>query len=177
MAALGLAELAIERNIPEQAEAYGQSLTLPFGQSSGRKLALLIGIDDYPNGVMAKGRSGPTQLQGCATDVILQRDLLIHRFGFLPADIVCLTNEQATRAGIYEAFVDHLYNQAQSGDVVVFHFSGYGAKVRFVESADESAADNLEREAEKMRCDRSSRSTAFSHNRTMLPLTISLKLS
>ena len=148
VAALGLAELAIERNIPEQA-AYGQSLTLPFGQSSGRKLALLIGIDDYPNGVIARGRSGPTQLQGCATDVILQRDLLIHRFGFSPADIVCLTNEQATRAGIYEAFVDHLYNQAQSGDVVVFHFSGYGAKVRFVESANDSAAGELERDAEK----------------------------
>ena len=36
----------------------------------------------------------------------------------------------ATRSGIYQAFVDHLYNQAQPGDTVVFHFSGYGAQVR-----------------------------------------------
>lgn len=149
VAALGLAELAIERGIPEQAEAYGQSLTRPFGQSSGRKLALLVGIDDYPDGVTAKGHSGPTQLQGCATDVALQRELLIHRFGFLPTDIVCLTNEQATRAGIYEAFFNHLYNQAQSGDVVVFHFSGYGAKVRFVESGKGGGSDDLEQDAEE----------------------------
>ena len=144
VAALGLAELAIERGIPEQAEAYGQLLTRPSGQSGGRKLALLIGIDSYPKGVMSGRRSGPMQLQGCATDVTLQRELLIHRFGFLPADIVCLTNEQATRAGIYEAFVDHLYNQAQSGDVVVLHFSGYGSKVRFAESVDDLAADDDE---------------------------------
>ncbi len=149
MAALGLAELAIERGIPEQAAAYGQSLTQPFGQSSGRKLALLVGIDDYPNGVMARGHSGPIQLQGCATDVALQREVLIHRFGFLPADIVCLTNEQATRAGIYEAFVDHLYNQAKPGDIVVFHFSGYGSKVQFIEPVRNAAADGPDRDAKR----------------------------
>jgi len=145
MAALGLAELAVELGVPGQAEAYSQSLTGAFGSSSGRKLALLIGIDDYPNGVMVRDHAGPTQLQGCATDVALQRELLIHRFGFLPADIVCLTNEQATRAGIYEAFADHLYSQAKSGDIVVFHFSGYGAKVQFIEPA----ASKLKQEPEK----------------------------
>lgn len=142
IAALGLAELAIELSVPEKATAYGQSLTLPFNQSSGRKLALLIGIDDYPRGIVSKENNGPSQLQGCATDVALQRELLIHRFGFLPSDIVCLTNEAATRAGIYEAFVDHLYSQAESGDIVVFHFSGYGSKVRYVD------ADDMQDEAE-----------------------------
>ena len=60
----------------------------------------------------------------------MQRQLLIHRFGFAPDDILCLTNQQATRTGIYQAFIDHLYDQAKSGDVVVVHFSGYGAQVR-----------------------------------------------
>ena len=145
IAALGLAELAVELGVPEKATAYGQSLMLPFGQSAGRKLALLVGIDDYPNGTILKGNSASAQLKGCATDVALQRELLIHRFGFLPADIVCLTNEQATRAGIYEAFIDHLYKQATSGDVVVFHFSGYGSKVRFIEAgAAENGAEAVE---------------------------------
>ena len=142
IAALGLAELAVELGIPDKSTAYGQSLTQAFSKSPKRKLALLIGIDDYPNGVMPKDRDGPNELQGCTTDVAMQRELLIHRFGFLPSDIVCLTNEQATRAGIYEAFVNHLYSQATSGDIVVFHFSGYGSQVRYVNSADNAEADD-----------------------------------
>lgn len=133
IAALGLAELIVEWGMPARSEAYGQSLTRPFGQGDRRKLALLIGIDNYPNGTVARRNGGQAQLKGCETDIALQRELLIHRFGFLPSDVVCLTNEQATRAGIYEAFVSHLYEQATSGDVVVVHFSGYGGKVRLDE--------------------------------------------
>ena len=50
--------------------------------------------------------------------------------GLRPADIVCLTDKQATREGIYEAFVSHLQGQATVNDVVVFHFSGYGSRVQ-----------------------------------------------
>ncbi len=139
--ALGLTELAINLGILPQAKAYSQALA----QSAGRKLALLIGIDNYPAEALPAPSSSdqPVKLDGCTTDVALQRELLIHRFGFLPADIVCLTNGQATRAGIYQAFVDHLYSQAQPGDVVVFHFSGYGAEVRFEDSAEGQAVRSL----------------------------------
>jgi len=69
-------------------------------------------------------------LNGCVTDVELQRELLIYRFGFLAADILILTDAQATRENIETAFVEHLTAQGKPGDVVVFHFSGYGSKVK-----------------------------------------------
>ncbi len=95
-----------------------------LAQSTPRKLALLVGINQYPivNRVIEP-------LQGCLTDVELQRELLINRFGFNPRDIVTLTNEQATRANIQQAFASHLRDQAKANDVVVFHFSGYGSCV------------------------------------------------
>ncbi|NJM98606.1 MAG: caspase family protein [Phormidesmis sp. RL_2_1] len=123
VAALGLTDLAMT-GLNTKAKAYGQALA----NSSGRKLALLVGIDKYAAGALPPDQS--SQIAGAATDVAMQKALLIYRFGFLPKDILCLTNEQATRTGIYQAFVDHLYEQAKPGDAVVFHFSGYGAQVR-----------------------------------------------
>lgn len=139
IAALGLSDLALEL-APAQAKAYTQALAQP----SGRRLALLIGIDRYTAGALSLDPSAEpaAQLMGCVTDVTLQKELLIHRFGFLPQDIVCLTNEQATRTGIYQAFESHLYNQARSGDVVVIHFSGYGAQVR-IENGNEGEVRSL----------------------------------
>ncbi len=101
---------------------YGQALA----ETTPRKLALLVGINNYP-------RTSP--LTGCVTDVELQRELLIHRFGFNPKDILTLTDQQATREAIETAFVEHLVGQAQEGDVVVFHFSGYGSQVKVSDSA------------------------------------------
>jgi hypothetical protein len=100
------------------------SMTQPYlqalAQSTPRKLALLVGINQYTQG---------SPLQGCVTDVELQRELLIHRFGYAPSDIVTLTNQQATREGIETAFMEHLTQQVQEGDVVLFHFSGYGSQI------------------------------------------------
>ncbi|MHC5724908.1 MAG: caspase family protein, partial [Nostoc sp.] len=96
---------------------YYQALAEP----NPRKLALLIGINQYPQ---------IPALSGCLTDVELQRELLIHRFGFQGSDILTLTEEQASREFIEAAFSDHLSKQAKPGDVVVFHFSGYGSRVK-----------------------------------------------
>ncbi|MFN6513500.1 MAG: caspase family protein [Nostoc sp. CreGUA01] len=98
-----------------------------LAQPSRRKLALLIGINQYPK---------IPSLSGCLTDVELQRELLIHRFGFQRSDILTLTEEQASREFIEAAFLDHLGKQAQPDDVVVFHFSGYGSRVKLETSAD-----------------------------------------
>ncbi|MEH1968991.1 caspase family protein [Nostoc sp.] len=98
-----------------------------LAQPSPRKLALLIGINQYPQ---------IPALSGCLTDVELQRELLIHRFGFQGSDILTLTEEQASREFIEAAFLDHLGNQAKPGDVVVFHFSGCGSRVKLETSPD-----------------------------------------
>lgn len=101
-----------------------------LAQPSGRKLALLVGINQYPHS---------TTLGGCVTDVELQRELLIHRFGFNASDILTLTDSQATRKNIEMAFIEHLTEQAKAGDVVLFHFSGYGSRVK---DSEESQTDN-----------------------------------
>ena len=112
LATLGLSQLDIQR----AGNHYGRVLA----QGTPRKLALLVGINNYQD----------SPLQGCITDVYLQQQLLIHRFGFNPKDILILTDEQATRQGILNAFEEHLIKQAKAGDVVVYHFSGHGSQVR-----------------------------------------------
>jgi hypothetical protein len=92
-----------------------------LAQPIPRKLALLVGINQYAEF---------PGLLGCLTDVDLQRELLIHRFGFQPSDIISLTNEKATRESIETAFFEHLVKQARPDDVVVFHYSGYGSRVK-----------------------------------------------
>ncbi|BAZ12017.1 peptidase C14 caspase catalytic subunit p20 [Calothrix sp. NIES-4071] len=114
LATAGFSQLDIIR----QSEQYGKVL----GQSTPRKLALLVGINEYTNGI-------PT-LGGCEQDVLLQHELLMHRFGFKATDILTLTSKQATRQGILQAFNEHLIKQAKPGDVVVFHFSGHGSQVQ-----------------------------------------------
>ncbi len=104
----------------QQAEHYGRVLA----QSTPRKLALLVGINDY---------EGVTSLNGCLTDVELQQHLLIHRFRFNPDDILTVSdnaNLKPTRENIVQAFREHLIKQAKPGDVVVFHYSGHGSLVK-----------------------------------------------
>ncbi|NJN12252.1 MAG: DUF4384 domain-containing protein [Richelia sp. RM1_1_1] len=113
LTAIGLSQL----DIMQQGDKYSKALA----QNTGRKLALLVGINNYPADIGA--------LAGCVNDVLLQKQLLIHRFGFNPKDILTLTDAQATRQGILTAFEEHLIKQAQPGDTVVFHFSGHGGQV------------------------------------------------
>ena len=113
LAALGLAET--------EWLSLGNPYYQALAQSHRRKLALLIGINQYPQS---------PALGGCVTDVELQTELLINRCGFAAADILTLTDEQASKDFITAAFLDHLGKQAKSGDVVIFHFSGYGTRVK-----------------------------------------------
>ena len=97
-----------------------------LGQPTARKLALLVGINQYPS----LGNVPTNLLSGCLTDVELQRELLIYKWGFHPSDILVLTDSHATRQNIENAFISHLQQQAKTGDIVVFHFSGYGSRVK-----------------------------------------------
>ncbi|MBE9157946.1 caspase family protein [Nodosilinea sp. LEGE 06152] len=114
LAAVGLNQM----NVRRQGDRYALALAQPIP----RKLALLVGVNQYPAGV--------TPLRGCLTDVRMQKELLVHRFGFDPANILTLENQAATRQNLLDAFETHLIDQAQPGDVVVFHFSGHGSLVR-----------------------------------------------
>ncbi len=110
-----------------------------LAKPTSRKLALLVGINQYSPEVYDRSVA-KAALSGCLTDVEMQKDLLCSRFGFAPTDVLTLTNQQATRANIEAAFLSHLTDQARPGDVVVFHFSGYGGQVRPVESSAEAIA-------------------------------------
>lgn len=100
---------------------YGKVLA----QNTSRKLALLIGINQY-----AGNSSGWIPLKGCVTDIQLQKELLINCFGFQSQNILLLSDRAATRQNILTAFEEHLIKQAKPGDVVVFHYSGHGSRVR-----------------------------------------------
>lgn len=101
-----------------------------LAQPTRRKLALLVGINQYPEAVCDFTVTRGSPLLGCVTDVELQRELLIHRFGFAQSDILTLTDQAATREAIASSYLSHLSDQARPGDVVLFHFSGLGSQVR-----------------------------------------------
>ncbi|MEW6499302.1 MAG: peptidase C14, partial [Cyanobacteriota bacterium] len=97
---MGLSHL----DIISKGNRYAQVLT----QDTPRKLAFLGGINDYPN-----NDRFPGNLQGCVTNVDLQQEPLIHRFGFNFSDIVKLTSHQSfdkqpTRNNVLTAFEEHL---------------------------------------------------------------------
>ncbi|MGB3491423.1 MAG: caspase family protein, partial [Elainellaceae cyanobacterium] len=128
-AALSLAAFgASQTGIAVAARRYSQALARP----ASRRLALLVGINQYPENVCDYDVSRSTALSGCLTDVQLQRLLLEYRFGFQPADIVTLTDQQATRQAIEDVFQTHLIEQATPGDLVFFHFSGLGSQVQLL---------------------------------------------
>lgn len=93
-------------------------------KGAGRhKRALLIGIDDYP--LMPDF----AQLNGCANDVLLMRELLESpSLRFPPEHINVLLNAQAVRSAILDAF-EKLVEDCEGDDIVVVHYSGHGSSV------------------------------------------------
>ena len=98
----------------------GELLAAP----ADNKLALLVGINHYGGDA-----DDCPKLRGCVNDLELQRQLLIHRFGFAPENILTLSNRQATRSKVQGAVIDHLLNRMGPNDTALFHFSGYGSTV------------------------------------------------
>jgi hypothetical protein len=83
--------------------------------------ALLVGIDQYqyiPN------------LGGCKADIqkvsnYLQESAQSSGFTYLPHTVF---DDQATRAGLIQAFETHLIAQAKKGDIAMIYYSGHGAQ-------------------------------------------------
>jgi len=113
---VGLLSLALGGGYLYPHPVFGATIT----NSAVNKLALLIGINKYI--------TAPA-LKGSLTDVELQTDLLINRFGFKASNILQLTDAQATRDNIEKAFLEHLTKETKPDDIVLVHFSGYGRQV------------------------------------------------
>jgi hypothetical protein len=98
--------------------------------SVSSKRALLIGIDRYPH------LDPRYQLHGCVNDVRLMAGILRDAYGFPEANIIMLTDEQATQQGIRVA-VETLIGAVTQGHVVVIEYSGHGSRVKDGPEADE----------------------------------------
>lgn len=138
IAALGLSQ----SNFFAIADRHQQALA----QSTHGRLALLVGINQYPESVCDFAPIKGSALAGCLTDVALQKELLLSRFGFSPSEILTLTDAQATRNSIITAFQEHLIGAARPSDKVLFHFSGLGSRVRSLPV--DAAIDSPEASAE-----------------------------
>lgn len=108
------------------------------GKSPGapRKLALLVGINDYSNPKTMAPRPNVRpwkddlpwpRLGGTHNDVTQMAALLERDWGFAHQDIKALLD--ATSEKVVAAFREHLIQQAMPGDLVVFYFSGHGMQV------------------------------------------------
>ncbi|MFH0947093.1 MAG: caspase family protein [Planctomycetota bacterium] len=102
-------------------------LSAPLAQESaaptepGRKIALLVGIGEYPRDVELR------QLPGAQNDPALIKRLLVDRFGFRPEDIRILLNEEATHENIVLSFHQWLIQRADQNTEAVFWYSGHGS--------------------------------------------------
>jgi len=91
-----------------------------------RRRALLVGISRYQE-LGSKNGDWPNLPTRC--DVETMKRSLVDRYGFVPEQVEVLTEGQATRAAIEDAFRRHLIGPARPGDVVVFYFSGHGQRI------------------------------------------------
>lgn len=82
--------------------------------------AVLIGINAYAPPI--------NPLRGCVNDIAQIKDILQQHYGFREQDIGVLVDEAATRQRILTS-IDRLVAGAESGDILVFHYSGHGSQV------------------------------------------------
>ena len=82
--------------------------------------ALLVAIDTYPEGIRS--------LAGCVNDLNGIENVLTGRFGGDTLHLHKLTNADATRDKVIEAFRVHL-GQAKKRDVALFFYAGHGSQV------------------------------------------------
>lgn len=92
----------------------------PGGGDPSDRYALLVGIDDYA-GI-------GSSLEGPVADARLIGQILVERYGFAQENVVILSDREATRGHITQAFLRHL-GQAGPDGVAVFYYSGHGMQM------------------------------------------------
>lgn len=92
-----------------------------MSETTPKKHALLIGIDEYSN------YEAQYQLRGCVNDAKLMKSVLVDHFNFNESNITELHNAAASQKGILDA-MENLVNHIGKDDIVVFHYSGHGSQ-------------------------------------------------
>ncbi|KAL3622017.1 Metacaspase-1 [Castilleja foliolosa] len=111
---------------PQAPSPYNHAPPGPPPPVHGRKKAVIVGIA-YKN--------SKQELQGCINDAKCMKFMLINRFKFPESSIIMLTEEESdpykipTKHNIRMAMF-WLVQGCQSGDSLVFHFSGHGSQQR-----------------------------------------------
>ncbi|ODV97834.1 hypothetical protein PACTADRAFT_185870 [Pachysolen tannophilus NRRL Y-2460] len=121
-------------------QSFGQNsnMTFQYSNCTGKKKALLIGINYF-------GTSN--ELKGCINDVRNMSSFLINNYGYKIEDMVILTDDQRnpisipTRANIIRA-MHWLVNGAQPNDSLFFHYSGHGGTTKDLDGDEESGYDD-----------------------------------
>lgn len=103
-------------------------LLISLSAISQRKLGLIVAVGEYPT-------NGGWKSLSSVNDIKYIKAALLQN-GFTERDIDTLLNQRATKIGILKA-LDDLIQKAQTGDVVVFHFSGHGQQI-FDDNNDET---------------------------------------
>ncbi len=103
----------------------------PSFSHTATKKALLVGINTYEKLPFYSNLLGRqvTNLRGSVNDVNSMKRLLISQYGFRAEDVQVLTNSQATRNAILNAFERWLIHGTREGDLAFFYFSGHGTQI------------------------------------------------
>ncbi len=84
------------------------------------KKALLVGVNKYKY---------VGSLNGCVNDVRNMADILTSFYDFTPDNIRTIVDESVTRNNLMDR-LDWLIDDAQEGDLLLFHFAGHGSQIQ-----------------------------------------------
>jgi len=103
----------------------------PSFSHTATKKALLVGINTYEKLPFYSNLLGRqvTNLKGSVNDVNSMKGILVSQYGFRAEDVQVLTDSQATRNAILNAFERWLIHGTKEGDLAFFYFSGHGTQI------------------------------------------------
>ena len=104
-----------------QSEARAPFAGFRTGGDPNGRYALLVGIGDYP-GTESDLGNAPIE------DANIMRRMLVDHFGFDPANVMTLSDADATRENIAQGVAQHL-GQAGPNGVAFFFYSGHGTQI------------------------------------------------
>ncbi|EFR03731.1 metacaspase-1 [Nannizzia gypsea CBS 118893] len=128
---------------PQSSQSFGHgapsTYRFKYSNCSGRRRALLVGINYF-------GQGRP--LKGCINDVARMSTFLNRRYGYRREDMVILTDDQAnpmshpTKANMIRA-MHWLVSGAKPNDSLFFHFSGHGGRTRDLDGDEDDGFDEV----------------------------------
>ncbi|KAM4063758.1 caspase domain-containing protein [Hirsutella rhossiliensis] len=128
---------------PTAPQAFGhgapQGYTFQYSNCSGRRKALLIGINYF-------GQKG--ELRGCINDVHNVSNFLCERYNYKREDMVILTDDQSnpvmrpTKDNMIRA-MQWLVKDAQPNDALFLHYSGHGGQTEDLDGDEDDGFDEV----------------------------------